>query len=371
LKERVPFLGALESLVVGVKDWLVQGVLLGRLLPHQPGWWWWVAFGVGLLYLFIALTVPRPVEAGARMLEAQPVAAFFVGILGYILVNILFLILAATGVGVLAMPFLLIALLIIQLVGKASVYQVVGNRLGKQTGMTSLAQPLPAVLAGLVLFTLVYMVPVLGLLVWIITTPLAFGVALMAMFGALTAADRPGDSGGQTGPEGKLELGDEASLSSDAPLPAAGDSRPALPPVIGAAETSLSISAAEMASIPRAGFWVRLAATLLDLLIVGIPLLVLELGDYFLLPWVAYHVVMWTWRGTTIGGIVCRLKVVRSDGQSLNFAVALVRSLASILSALAFGLGFFWAGWTRDRLAWHDMIAGTTIVRVPQGTPLL
>jgi len=128
---------------------------------------------------------------------------------------------------------------------------------------------------------------------------------------------------------------------------------------------------AEMASLPRAGFWVRLAATALDLLVVIMPLAIVDLAEYFLVPWIAYHVVLWAWRGTTVGGVVCRLKVVRSDGQPLNVAVALVRALASVLSALALFLGFFWAGWTRERLAWHDMIAGTAIVKVPQGTPLI
>jgi uncharacterized RDD family membrane protein YckC len=34
-------------------------------------------------------------------------------------------------------------------------------------------------------------------------------------------------------------------------------------------------------------------------------------------------------------------------------------------------LGFFWAGWSRDRQAWHDIIAGTTIVRMPHGMSLV
>jgi uncharacterized RDD family membrane protein YckC len=101
------------------------------------------------------------------------------------------------------------------------------------------------------------------------------------------------------------------------------------------------------------------------------PLAILDLPEYFFIPWAVYHIVLWTWRGTTVGGVVCRLKVVRIDGQPLSFVVALVRSLASVLSAVALCLGFFWVGWTRERLAWHDMVAGTTIVKVPQGTPLI
>jgi len=91
----------------------------------------------------------------------------------------------------------------------------------------------------------------------------------------------------------------------------------------------------------------------------------------FPFAWVAYHVGMWTWKGTTIGGIVFGMKIFRRDGRQLDFAVALVRSLASFFSALVMFLGFFWAGWNRERLSWHDMIAGTIVVKMPKGISLL
>jgi uncharacterized RDD family membrane protein YckC len=51
--------------------------------------------------------------------------------------------------------------------------------------------------------------------------------------------------------------------------------------------------------------------------------------------------------------------------------VAFVRSLASLFSLIALGLGFFWAGWSREKRAWHDLIAGTLVVQLPRGTSLL
>jgi uncharacterized RDD family membrane protein YckC len=86
---------------------------------------------------------------------------------------------------------------------------------------------------------------------------------------------------------------------------------------------------------------------------------------------VAYHVAMWVWRGTTLGGAVLGLKCVRLDGRPLDFQVACVRALAGFLSFLAFGLGFIWAGFTPDRQSWHDIIAGTTIVKMPRGISLI
>ena len=121
--------------------------------------------------------------------------------------------------------------------------------------------------------------------------------------------------------------------------------------------------------MPRAGFWLRLAATVLDFILL---IWVLPVAEQWFVPiWVTYHVALWTWKGTTIGGIVCGLKIIRPDGRPVDFTVALVRSLASVFSFAALGLGFFWVGWTRDRMAWHDRIAGTTIVKLPKGVSLI
>lgn len=120
--------------------------------------------------------------------------------------------------------------------------------------------------------------------------------------------------------------------------------------------------------MPRVGFWLRLLATLIDAaLVVFIVARVLHLPKWVPLFWTAYHIAMWAWIGTTVGGLVFRLKIVRTDGQPIDFAVALVRSLSSFLSAAALFLGFFWAGWTQDRQAWHDRIAGTVVVKLPRG----
>jgi len=85
----------------------------------------------------------------------------------------------------------------------------------------------------------------------------------------------------------------------------------------------------------------------------------------------AYFAGMWTWRGTTIGGIVLNLKVVRYDGQPMNFGVGLVRALAAAFSIVVLFLGFLWIAWSRDKQGWHDKIAGTVVIRLPRGTPLL
>ncbi|MBU6401951.1 MAG: RDD family protein, partial [Verrucomicrobia bacterium] len=154
--------------------------------------------------------------------------------------------------------------------------------------------------------------------------------------------------------------GAEATATPPPPLAAVPSPAPVLPPVAG--DTLL---------LPRAGFWIRLCAVVLDALLVGGAIKLTMLHHVFLLTWVVYHVGMWTWRGTTIGGVVMGIKIFRRDGRPLDFGVALIRSLASFFSFFVFCLGFLWVGWDREKLSWHDKIAGTIIVRMPKGLSLI
>jgi uncharacterized RDD family membrane protein YckC len=89
------------------------------------------------------------------------------------------------------------------------------------------------------------------------------------------------------------------------------------------------------------------------------------------LPWlVAYHVGFWTWKATTVGGIICQLRVARVDGAPLRFVDSLVRGLVGIFSLAIFGLGALWILRDEYRQAWHDKVAGTVVVRVPREYPL-
>jgi len=138
---------------------------------------------------------------------------------------------------------------------------------------------------------------------------------------------------------------------------------PGAPPTVGSAPVLLR----------RVGFWKRFFSEILDVLLVLIPL---AIGHVFILPLfpivlIAYFVTLWTWKGTSVGKICLGLKVVRTDGTPIDFAVALVRSLAACFSFIIGFLGFFWAGWDKEKQSWHDKIAGTVVVQVPKGVSLL
>jgi uncharacterized RDD family membrane protein YckC len=126
------------------------------------------------------------------------------------------------------------------------------------------------------------------------------------------------------------------------------------------------------AAHPRAGFWVRMVALLLDALLIGIVMgLLHHLFNLELLVLAAYGAVMWKLRGSTIGGIVFDLQVVRLDGRDIDWATAIVRALACFLSLAVAGLGFIWIAFDHNKQAWHDKIAGTVVVRTAKGISLV
>jgi uncharacterized RDD family membrane protein YckC len=310
------------------------------------------------------------------------VAAFFVGLLLLVLTGPLFLMLAATGIGLIVVPFVVAALVVAFLFGKIAVAQYVGRELGRQLGVSILTIPLVALLIGIAIFYLVYMVPVIGLLAWSVTGLLGVGAASIALLSAFRIETKPSPglpiAGGsepvQSAASGKPQQGATeppsiTPLMVEARMEAGGEpgpeSAPESPPHIpGQKPVSAWV---EATSMPRVGFWGRFGATLIDLILIGVLVGLLQRVSWFIPVWVGYHVAMWAWRGTTIGGVVLGLRIARTDGRPIDFPIALVRALSSILSALALFVGFFWAGWTREKRAWHDLIAGTMIVQLPRG----
>lgn len=80
----------------------------------------------------------------------------------------------------------------------------------------------------------------------------------------------------------------------------------------------------------------------------------------------SYSVVLHACGGQTIGKLIMGIRLVSADGTPVSAGVAFLRWVASILSFLPFGLGFFWAALSRKRIAWHDIVAGTMVISAEQ-----
>ena len=117
-----------------------------------------------------------------------------------------------------------------------------------------------------------------------------------------------------------------------------------------------------------------MAALLLDILLVGFVMSVPAghvFGHFHLVILAIYGAVMWKLKGATVGGIVFDLHVVRLDGRPIEWETVIVRALGCFLSLAVVGLGFIWIAFDDANQAWHDKIAGTVVVRVKKGVPLV
>ena len=365
----------------GAADWLRYCGLKFRLLAPQAGWYWLIVGIFLLLYLLIAVAVPRPVAACVNELRQRPATTFLFGVLIKLLLPLLLLVLAMTGFGFIVIPFVMAVAFIGALVGKVAIFEWLG---GKILGFFGIAVPRPvfALLTGFVLITLFYMLPFLSLLIYFVLGVWALGAAVTATFNsARKETPRPPYIPGTPSVAGTPP---PASPAGFAAPPVTGFSAstegqsysadPANPPAFAAPART-----PEAYALPRAGFWERMGAALLDVILITLvvsfiahsPLGRLIGPPISLIVALAYFAGMWAWKGTTIGGTVLNLKVVRLDDQPVTFVVALVRGLTSALSFIVFFLGFFWIAFDRDKQSWHDKIAGTVVVRSPRATPLV
>jgi len=125
---------------------------------------------------------------------------------------------------------------------------------------------------------------------------------------------------------------------------------------------------------PRyAGFWIRVLATILDFIIVAVPLSIvfLALGDegssssqgLQTLILALYTIVLWVQWGRTIGGRILGLRLVRVDGEPITYGTAVVRYLMLIVSYIALLIGVIWVGFDKRKQGWMDKAAGTYVIR--------
>lgn len=359
-----------------LRGWFVQCVLLMRPLSLKVSWVWVIAGGFLLLYLLIASLFPRPVRACVDELTAKPATTFCLGVLTLFLLPIVIVILGVTGVGLVVVPFVLAGMCFGVLIGRVAVLEWVGWRLAHTFGAENRNSPLIGLLLGAVLMAALYLVPFLGLITFAIVTLWSLGGAVTAAFGGLRREmpeSKPKPAAAPVFPTATA-TSFEASAPSFAPSsPTPGTASASAftaPPVAGYAPPAAQPPVVpENLLYPKASFWERLAAGFLDLILVGILCVVL----HPIAPVVAlaYFSALWAWKHTTIGGIVVGLKVVRTDGRPLTFPVALVRSLAAAFSIIVLFLGFLWIAWDAEKQGWHDKIAGTHVLKLPRGTPLV
>ena len=134
------------------------------------------------------------------------------------------------------------------------------------------------------------------------------------------------------------------------------------------------------------GFWIRLVAFGVDLVVVMLAQFLLgflaarrwgvdversstlqgAVVFFTLLFAVLYPTVLYTLSGQTVGKLVVGVRVLAVDGELLPPGAAFLRAVVQWLSLpFLLGFGHVLAGLRKDKRALHDLIAGSRVDRVP------
>lgn len=138
-----------------------------------------------------------------------------------------------------------------------------------------------------------------------------------------------------------------------------------------------TVTHAEAAVGPRAGFGKRLLAIILDALIIGIPLAIVSgilgaaLGDagalltnvLSIVVAIAYFGILEGGeRGQTLGKRALGIRVIDfRGGGPIGVGRAVIRYISRILSSILL-LGYLWMLWDKQSQTWHDKLATTVVV---------
>lgn len=338
-----------------VRPWVEHGLFYARPLALQPGlgWAWVLALGFLAFYVLLGLIFREQIEKCVQTFEDHPGHSLLTALLAVMLTPVLTFVLVLTLVGIAVVPFLQLAIVAGIVFGKAVIMAWLGRRCIRSYGPTALA----VAIGGLIVLAL-YVVPVVGFISFVLLGMIGFGIVLYTLIlGFKASRQKPAAAAVGAAPHASVPPVEPTSDTSG--LAATPDAAPGIPAVTAS-------------MLPRAGFWIRMGALLIDAVLMGIVAsVVFDEIDAFLPLLAGYGALMWKLRGTTVGGIICNLQVVRLDGRELDWATAVVRALGCFLSLIAVGLGFLWIVFDDERQAWHDKIAGTVVVRVPKGTSLL
>lgn len=138
-----------------------------------------------------------------------------------------------------------------------------------------------------------------------------------------------------------------------------------------------------MKKLVYAGFWIRVAASLIDtllMMIVVLPVIsfiygpeyllsdtyVVGFWDFlfnYLLPAIVV-IVFWFYKSATPGKMAFKLTIVdASTGGKPSTKQLVIRYVGYYLSAIPLLLGFIWVGIDKRKQGFHDKLAGTIVVR--------
>ena len=286
--------------------WLKHCLVFGRPLALEPGigWAWSLAFGFLGLYVLLALLFPDGVERCVTTLEERPGHSLLAALLTMLLTPVATVLLAVTVIGIAIIPALWIALFCAGIFGKVVILAALGRRMTRFISVGPLSHvAFPVLLGGLMLIG-IYLVPVLGFIAYKVTDLIGLGVVAYTILLAAQAHRETNSPAFATSAAQPLQPNEP-----QAPDPAPSDEGS---PIAATPAPALA-DALPDCRVPDSGFVWPLCWS--DVILVAVAVASLKAGDAWLLFLAAYGAVMWKLRGTTVGGLLCDLQVVRVDGR--------------------------------------------------------
>ena len=359
----------------GVVPWITRGLLWGRIIVPELRWMWVVVGIFFLIGLLLNTLFDRAVGSCADVIVQRPLSAFLLGLLVAVLTVPAIAILAATVIGLVVVPFVVCALVIAGIIGRVGVARAIGRGILHPETPEQRLLSLATFVLGFAVLVFIYMVPVIGVLTWALVGVIGLGAAASTFRAGLRREQPARRAAAVPTPVATEPVAAAAPVVEAPPIyatDAGGAATAAVPPLeiqAPAVPPPAVVAAGDLALYPRATFLDRLAAFAVDCLLVGISVQMLNLSredGAFPMLLLIYHVAFWAWKGTTLGGIICAVRVVRTSGTELRFVDAVVRGLSAILSIFALGIGCFWMLQDPESQMWHDKIAGTLVVKVPR-----
>jgi len=166
-------------------------------------------------------------------------------------------------------------------------------------------------------------------------------------------------------------------------------------PVFGPAEPELEPEVEDVphpspTTLPKAGFWIRMIAAIVDSVLVTVVEVALGLllglatahlgggpdglGQRMItiVIWlfgtvltVAYYVFFTGYCGQTPGKMALRIKVIRTNGTEIGYGKAALREvLGKFVSAILLGIGYLMVAFDPQKQGLHDKIADTYVIKI-------
>lgn len=353
-----------------ITPYLEHCIFKGRFIAVSLPWTLWILAGYVALMFVCAILFHSTFVKSIEIINHKVLTALLIGILIPVAVGPVFVALSISFIGIPAIPAVILTLQGAMLIGIFAINAHTGKHLLSLFGSNAALPPIVFALIGSVLFGALMLLPFVGGFILVVLTTVGTGAGVLAIFSFVKSLKHTKCMSGTTPVPGHVNNNPVQTNEAD-------DDDGMVVPAQEVSVARLPLQSTESTITGNATFLQRLGAAIIDTMLVFIvfgmitkPIISLLHqehecgGSLSMIMLLAYFTAMWTWKQTTVGMIVFRLKVYRVDNTPLTFSIAVIRALGLLLSILPFGLGFFWMIWDKDKLTWYDRIAGTVVKRV-------